>query len=175
MTHDQSAQIHLRARVTTTRSVVDDREVHHIRIEDEASGMRIAEAELSPDEFARTVSGKHGECDVILYSFPHFGRRFQSKEIEVALPLRHAFDDRNAWLDACNEIIAENNVDGWVGNPYDPRSESAWSAEPIFFIPEVPEDGPGELVGYSMWCTYTRWVDPSRSGDEADETASKCP
>jgi hypothetical protein len=83
-------------------------------VEDEASGTRFLEAEMSLEDFAQAITASYGEVEFVLRA-SNVGKTREVKEEVVVLPdtIRKADESATA------ELLEPYEMDGWVGRRSD--------------------------------------------------------
>lgn len=123
------------------------RHVWHIKIDDQISGVRILNVDLSPDEFARALASHQlSSVDAEILDAESFaarvGKRHDVKT--VRLPVG-AIRENKAVLDHCREAVKPYLIDGWLlGGELDDYNWRRFNQ-----------------VAGTYSATLERWVDPA--------------
>lgn len=111
---------HLKGNLTIsrTRSNTDNPRPIRIEITDVLSRCRVAEVELSLEDFALAVTGMGCvDCEFDWSDAAPIGKRREYKTVEVELPDRWDVTDEQVRF-----AVAEHEVDGWLGRDGDCRN-----------------------------------------------------
>jgi hypothetical protein len=89
-----------------------------IRVEfvDKMSGVRFAEAKLSPEAFVLAVMGAYTDCNIEVVGLDKVGKRLETKTVVV--PFAKTMWGKNA-MEEIRNLVKKHEVDGWKVREYD--------------------------------------------------------
>lgn len=105
--------------VVMTRRYVSDRPTQHcISLEDQNSGMMVAEIQMSPEEFGAAIQCTTAKCKFIINQSPVVGNKSEHKIVEIKRPkeLSSRGEDREKLL---RSLVAAHETNGWIGSYQD--------------------------------------------------------
>lgn len=106
----------LEGKLTICRTTGPEGDYVSIYLEDEVSGTRFANANLSMEEYGRAITGLgHRPCQIEVRGLEHVGLVRERKHERVAVPGRSYGDDL---ADRARAAVAPYEVDGWQAAMY---------------------------------------------------------
>ena len=95
----------------------------HITLDDESTGMRVVEMDISLEKFAKGLMSSYSDCEFKIFpNYDILGYKQEIKTEEVFIPESHYKEREEVGAKALEPF----EVDGWVGNKRDTWNHHRW-------------------------------------------------
>jgi len=103
-------------RIGNSHNNFGDPKTIHVVIEDDSSMTQFFEGWMTPEEFARSITGGSGEILFSIHYVDRIGKIREFKTEIVDVPKHWMFEGD---IEKSKELLAPFEVDGWMGSVYD--------------------------------------------------------